>query len=119
MDKLVLKGLRFRSLHGYYEEERVEGNDFEVDVTFVTSLEESAKTDDLSKTIDYSKAQEIIASVMEGESKKLIETLSFLIGQKLYSYFPEVDSLEIKVRKLNPPMSGTTEYSEATMSWPR
>ncbi len=119
MDKLVLKGLKFRGFHGYFEEERIEGNDFEVDVTFVTSLEESAKTDDLSKTIDYSKAQEIIASVMEGDSKKLIETLTFLIGQKLYSFFPEVESLEVKVRKLNPPMPGDTEYSEVTMLWPR
>ncbi len=119
MDKLVLKGLKFRGLHGFFEEERVEGNDFEVDVIFVTSLEESAKTDDLNKTIDYSRAQEIIASVIQGDSRKLIETLTFLIGQKLYSFFPEVESLEVKVRKLNPPMPGETEYSEVTMSWPR
>lgn len=119
MDKLVLKGLKFRGLHGFFEKERVEANDFEVDVTFVTSLEESAKTDDLNKTIDYSRAQEIIASVIQGDSKKLIETLTFLIGQKLYSFFPEVESLEVKVRKLNPPMPGETEYSEVTMSWPR
>ena len=119
MDKLVLKGLKFRGLHGYFEEERVEGNEFEVDVTFTTSLEESAKMDDLSKTIDYSKAQEIVASVMKGESKKLIETLTFLIGQKMYSYFPDIDSLEVRVRKLNPPMPGKAEYSEVIMSWPR
>ncbi|MBO6523342.1 MAG: dihydroneopterin aldolase [Balneolaceae bacterium] len=119
MDKLVLKGLKFRGLHGFFDEERVEGNDFEVDVIFVISLEESAKKDDISKTIDYSKAQEIIASVIYGESKKLIETLTFLIGQKLYSFFPDVESLEVKVRKMNPPMPGETEYSEVTMSWPR
>tara|TARA_R110000868_G_scaffold235273_3_gene489043 strand:- start:13912 stop:14274 length:363 start_codon:yes stop_codon:yes gene_type:complete len=119
MDKLVLKGLKFRGLHGYFENERIEGNDFEVDVTFSTSLSEAGKTDDLSKTIDYSKAQEIISSVMEGESKKLIETLTFLIGQKLYTYFAFVESIKVSVRKLHPPMPGETEYSEVTMSWPR
>ncbi len=119
MDKLVLKGLKFRGLHGFFEDERINGNDFEVDLTFVTSLEEAARTDDLSETIDYSKAHEIVGSVMNGESKKLIETLTFLIGQKLYSYFPMVDTLEVKVRKLNPPISGEAEHSEVTMSWPR
>lgn len=119
MDKLVLKGLKFRGLHGYFEDERIEGNDFEVDVTFVTNLSEAGKSDELSKTIDYSKAREIIASVMQGESKKLIETLTFLIGQKLYSYFAKVDSIKVTVRKLNPPMPGETEYSEVTMQWPR
>jgi dihydroneopterin aldolase len=119
MDRLVLKGLKFRGMHGYFEDERIHGNDFEVDIIFIASLEESAKKDDLSNTIDYSKAQEIVASVMGGESKKLIETLTFLIGQKLYSYFPDVDSIEVKVKKLNLPMPGDAEYSEVTMSWPR
>jgi len=119
MDKLVLKGLKFRGLHGFFDRERIEGNDFEVDVTFTTKFEEAGKTDELSKTLDYSKAQEIIATVMEGESKKLIETLTFLIGQKLYSYFPNVETIEVSVRKLNPPMPGETEYSEVTMLWPR
>ncbi len=119
MDKLVLKGLKFRALHGYFENERIEGNDFEVDVSFTTSLTEAGKTDELSNTIDYSKAREIIASVMESDSKKLIETLTFLIGQKLYSYFADVESIEVSVRKFNPPMPGETLYSEVTMLWPR
>lgn len=119
MDKLILKGLKFHGLHGYYENERITGNAFEVDVEFISIFDEAGKTDDLSKAIDYSKAQEIVASVMEGESKKLIETLTFLIGQKLYTYFPFVESIEVSVRKLNPPMPGETEYSEVTMLWPR
>ena len=119
MDKLVLKGLKFRGQHGYFKHERIEGNDSEVDVIFQSSFDEAGKTDDLANTIDYSKAQEIIASVMQGESKKLIETLTFQIGQKLYSYFADVERIEVSVRKLNPPMPGETEYSEITMSWPR
>ena len=119
MDTLVLKGLKFRGLHGYFEEERIEGNDFEVDVTLTVSLAEAAKTDDLSMTIDYSKARELIESVMEGKSKKLIETLTFQIGEKLFVEFSTVDAIEVSVRKLNPPMPGETEYSEVTMRWPR
>ena len=119
MDKLFLKGFKFRGFHGVFEQERIDGNDFEVDLTFFLSLQEAANTDDLSKTIDYSKAREIVSFVMNGESKKLIETLTLQIGEELYATFSTVDSLKVSVRKLKPPMPGETEYSEVTMSWPR
>lgn len=119
MDKLVLKNLKFRGLHGYFEEERVNGNDFEVDLTFHTSLQESALSDDLTKTIDYSVVQQIVASIMLGESVKLIETLAYRIGSALIARYSKILSLEVSIRKMNPPMNGETEYAEVTMKWPR
>ncbi len=119
MDKLVLKSLKFRGYHGFYEQERIDGNDFEVDLIFHLSLEEAGRADDLEKTIDYSIAQKIVAEVMEGESKKLIEYLVYQIGERLAKEVEKADAFDVIVRKLNPPMPGTCEYSEVTMSWPR
>lgn len=119
MDKLILKGLRFRGLHGYHDFEREQGNGFVIDLVFFCSLQESAETDDLSKTIDYSVAREIVESVMHGPSKKLIETLTLEIGNKLFVEFSQLEQLDVVLRKLNPPMDGETEYAEVTMSWPR
>ncbi len=119
MDKLVLKGLKFRGYHGFYEQERIDGNDFEVDLIFHCSLEEAGKTDDLEKTIDYSIAQKVVAEVMEGESIKLIEHLVYKIGERLTEEVGKADTFDVIIRKLNPPMPGTCEYSEVTMSWPR
>lgn len=119
MDKLVLKGLKFRGYHGFYEQERIDGNDFEVDLVFHLSLGEAGKKDDLEKTIDYSIAQKIVTEVMDGESKKLIEHLTFLIGERLAEQFGVSNSFDVILRKLNPPLPGTCEYSEVTMSWPR
>jgi dihydroneopterin aldolase len=119
MDKLVLKGLKFRGFHGYFDHERQDGNDFEVDLIFHTSLQKSAESDDLEQTIDYSIAREIVASVMNGESVKLIETLTLNIGNRIFEKFSQLEKLEVVLRKLNPPMKGETEYAEVTMSWPR
>ena len=118
MDKLVLKGLKFRANHGYFENERVEGNDFEVDLIFKLFLKSAGEHDDLSKTIDYYEAQKIVASVMNGEPVKLIETLVLRIGNKLDKELANVDGFSVTVRKLNPPMEGAAEYSEVTMKWP-
>lgn len=119
MDKLTLKGLSYHAKHGYYEEERVEGNDFEVDLIFHTNLSEAGRSDDLDITVDYQKAEEHVRALMEGSSVKLIETLTHRIGEKLFHEFKDANKLEVKVRKLNPPLPTNTEYSEVHMTWQR
>lgn len=119
MDILTLKGLCFRAGHGYYEEERRDGNDFEVDLTFSANLRDAGENDDLSLTIDYQQAEEIVSAVMEGPSVKLIETLAKKIGDRLFKAFPMVETLEVAVRKLHPPLDTETAHSEVRMTWQR
>lgn len=119
MDILTLKSLQYRAKHGYYEQERAEGNTFEVDLTFNLDLSAAASTDDLDNTIDYQQAEGLVKEIMYGPSVKLIETLTQRIGDKLFDSFSEVQKLEIRVRKLNPPLETKTQYSEVTMTWPR
>ncbi|MEO9885738.1 MAG: dihydroneopterin aldolase [Balneola sp.] len=118
MDKLIIKGLRFHGLHGVYEEEKIIGNTFEVDLEFSFSLQEAAESDNLDKTIDYAKARSIVSAIMENNSLNLIETLCLKIGNQLFEEFKS-ERIKVKVRKMNPPMDGETEYSEVTMQWPR
>lgn len=119
MEVLTLKGLTYRANHGYYEEERIEGNDFEVDLVFHADLSEAGRLDDLNETIDYQKAEEQVRTVMEGPSVKLIETLAHRIGEELFRNFETVQKLEVKVRKLHPPLPVDTEFSEVHMTWQR
>ncbi len=119
MDRLTLKGLRFRAYHGYHEWEREEGNDFEVDLVFSANLKLAGERDSLSDTIDYQKAETIVRSVMEGPSVKLIETLAKRMGDQLFRNFPKADQLEVAVRKLSPPLETETAHSEICMQWQR
>ena len=118
MDKLTLKGMSFHALHGYYEEEKEKGNHFEVDLIFSLDLSQPGISDDLSETIDYSKARQLVAEVMAGPSVNLIETLTLTIGNKVFEAFAP-SGLNVKLRKLNPPMDGEVRYSEVSMKWPR
>lgn len=119
METLTLKGLRFRAYHGYYKEERDEGNDFEVDLVFSADLQQAGERDELGDTIDYQKAKQIVASVMEGPPVKLIETLAKRIGDKLFEEFQQAKQLKVAVRKLHPPLDVETDYSEIKMQWQR
>lgn len=119
MDRLTLKGLQFRAGHGYYEEERRAGNDFEVDLVFHADLSEAGGSDDLRHTIDYQEAENLVKEIMNGPSLKLIETLSHRIGEQLFQTFQKLHKLEVRVRKLHPPLETETEYSEVQMIWQR
>jgi dihydroneopterin aldolase len=118
MDKLVIKGLKFHGLHGVFEQEKIIGNLFEVDLIFFLPLQEAAETDDLSKTIDYAKARSLVEEIMQSHSMNLVEAITLKTGDRLFREF-KPDQLEVRVKKLNPPMEGETEYSEVTMQWPR
>jgi dihydroneopterin aldolase len=119
MDTLTLKKLHFTAYHGFYEEERRKGNDFEVDLTFVGDLKSAGESDQLEDTIDYQQAEQIVKEVMEGPSRKLIETLAKNIGDQLFSRLEQAHSLQVAVRKLSPPLDVETAYSEIQMTWQR
>jgi dihydroneopterin aldolase len=119
MERLTLKGLKFKGYHGYYEEERQQGNDFEVDLTFYAHLQRAAHSDNLQDTIDYQKVLQIVDSIMGGPSVQLIETLANKIGNELFRTFPLAEKLDIAVRKLNPPLNIRADYAEIEMTWQR
>lgn len=119
MDTLTLKNLRFEAYHGFYEKERRQGNQFEVDLTFTADLRQAGKSDCLEDTIDYQRAAKIVQEVMEGPSRKLIETLARQIGDQLFESFPQAEQLQVAVRKVSPPLNVETAYSETRMSWQR
>lgn len=115
--QLTLKNLEYHAPHGYYESEQREGNDFEVDLVFRADLREAGKNDELDQTINYEKAEAIVSSIMKGSPVKLIETLASRIGASLVEAFPEATALEVRVRKLNPPIDPPCQYSEVSMTW--
>ncbi len=119
MDCVTVKNLRFRSLHGFYPEERESGNDFEVDVVIHVPLSGAAKGDDLDRTVDYSRVAGLVGEVMEGQPVKLIETLLYAIGESLMRSWPKAAKIEVAVRKMNPPMSPSCEYTEVRSRWPK
>lgn len=118
-DIITLKSIRFHGKHGHAEIERVKGNQFEVDITAKGFFKKSIQNEELDKTFDYSLAEETAAKILQGPSKKLIETLCFNIGEELFKISDSVNELKVTVRKLNPPIDTPAAYAEITMTWNR
>lgn len=119
MGKMLIKNLRFKSRHGYHDFERVVGNLFEVDIEFEIELAPAGESDNLDDTLDYSKACAIVEDVMNSEPVLLIETLLAQIGDQLMEEYPQIQKLDVRLRKLAPPMETVCDYVEISDQWQR
>jgi dihydroneopterin aldolase len=108
MHAINIEGIKLYAYHGCLEEEAKIGGHYIVDVYMTTDFSEAAKTDDLTKTIDYCTVYEIAKAEMAIRSK-LIEQVGERIFTKLKSEFSTLKSLHVKITKLLPPMNGDVE----------
>lgn len=119
MGILSVKNIQFRSKHGHHDFEREIGNSFAIDLICKTDLRKAATTDRLEDTLDYAPAVATVAEIMNGESVHLIETLLDRIGKTLMARFPNIMSLEVRLRKIHPPIRETCEHVEIVDYWER
>lgn len=119
LDTITLKSLEFYGKHGYYDEERQEGNHFELDVIAKGDFKKAIDEDNLKKTFNYEIVKEVAQNVFDGPSEKLIETLCSRIGNEIFERSTITQELTISLRKLNPPIGVPAEYAEITMTWNR
>ena len=108
MTFIEVNGIRVYGYHGCLKEEEAIGTWFEADVSVCYDFTESAKEDDLSKTIDYVAIREIAEKHIQQRSK-LIETVVYRIARELRATFPEITQLKIRLKKINPPINGQVD----------
>ena len=79
-----------------------------------TDFSEAAKTDDLSKTIDYCAVYEICKREMAIRNK-LIEPVCARIFNSLQSELKGIKTLHVKLTKISPPISGPVDKVSVEM----
>ncbi len=105
MNKVIVEGIKLYAYHGCMEEEARLGGNYIVDVIVETDFNEAAKTDDLSKTVDYVAICEIVKAEMAIRSK-LIEHVGKRIVDRIKKELKGILKVKVKVTKLNPPING-------------
>lgn len=98
-----LLGLRFHAFHGVMAQEQLVGNDYLLDVRVRYDLSKAMLSDDVNDTLNYATMYELIRQEMLIPSH-LLEHVAYRIGDKLLMTFPEIECIEIRLTKKNPPM---------------
>lgn len=91
--------------HGCLDEEAKIGSEYRVDIEVKANLQKSAKTDELSDTVDYVHLNKIVKEEMAIRSK-LLEHVAKRIIQRIFKEIQLVDKAQVSVAKINPPIGG-------------
>ncbi|WP_417857907.1 dihydroneopterin aldolase [Xanthomarina gelatinilytica] len=115
MGIIKVENIRVFAHHGCLKEETKIGCDYRVDLKIKANLQTSAKTDDLSDTVDYVFLNRIVREEMLKPSK-LLETVAKRILNRIFKEDKLVDKATICVSKLNPPIGGDVEMVTIKMT---
>lgn len=97
------------------KEEGVIGSDYRVDLEVRADLKKAAASDRLSDTVDYVQLHAIIREEM-GIRSKLLETVAARILERIFREVPPVESVEIAISKINPPLGGDVQQVTVILS---
>jgi dihydroneopterin aldolase len=89
-DELTLIGLRATAHHGVFEHERMNGQEFVIDVSVWLDARAAAASDDLAQTVNYGQLAEEVVAAVESDPVDLIETVAERIASVALAHPPVV-----------------------------
>lgn len=98
---IQLHQLQFFAYHGLYESEKLNGNNFEVNLDIEAAIEENVKF--IEQTIDYTAVYEIVRKRMMVPTP-LLETLAQEMIELVHAADNRIESIHLSIKKLTPPI---------------
>ncbi len=115
MGLIEIEGMEFYAYHGHYKEEQIVGNKFLINLKIDTDCSNASESDDIEDAVNYQTAYKIIKAEMQKKSN-LLENIAGRILDALYKKLENINSITIKVSKMNPPMGGKIKKVSVTMT---
>lgn len=101
---LEIRGVRVMGTHGVLEAEKKHPQPFEFDLDVAFDMANAGASDSLDDTVDYAALLDAAAAVVTGPWCALLERLATLMGRAVLSVDTRVRSVEVSIRKLEPPV---------------
>ena len=110
---IQLNSLQFRSFHGVHEEERILGNDYEVNIKI--GFETEGKVTDIAQTIDYGVIFAVVSNRMKIPAR-LLETVAGDLAEEIHQLDTRIKNVSINIIKKYPPLEGISGSAGVTCS---
>lgn len=114
MYQIKLNGMKFKAHIGVMPEEKVVGQNLEIDLCVETNFDFSGQ-DKLEDTLSYVDFYEQTKLIIDQSSADLIETLAYQIIEKVKACDLRIASVEVHLRKLAVPIDGIFDSAEVVM----
>ncbi|MDR2981398.1 MAG: dihydroneopterin aldolase [Puniceicoccales bacterium] len=109
MDKIRIKGIKIYGHHGALPEEKRLGQPFKVSLELELDTLPAAKTDDLTKTVNYAEVIRVVEEELKGPPAHLIETIAQRIAEKILANFSIIEGVTVELLKPFAPVAADFE----------
>ena len=106
--EIKVSGIKVEARIGTTAEERSIPQLLEFEALFTTDIGEAAKSDDISKTVDYQVVAKAVRDRAASREYFLVETLAYDICRQLLG-IPKIDSVSLKIIKRPEAFEGVAE----------
>lgn len=106
--QIFLENVRFHAFHGVLPQERKVGNDYLVSIGIEYDFSKAMVSDDVNDTLNYAEVYQLLSQEMTVPSA-LLERVAGRIGDRLFRRYPGIQSIDLKITKVNPPMGADSD----------
>lgn len=110
MDTIIVKGLKLFAYHGVNEEEKINGQNFILDIKVWLDLSVPCESDNVNDTVSYAKIIKKVRTVFTAEKYDLLEKAAQIVSDAVFEEFPEVVECEILLKKPEAPIKADFDY---------
>ena len=103
LDAIQISGIRCYGYTGYFPEEQVLGQWFELDLTIWMDLSVTGSDDQLENTLNYADVVERVTNLLETSRFKTIEKLNAVVIEAVLA-FNQVQKVHSRLVKVSPPI---------------
>lgn len=100
---VIIDKLQLHCPIGVLEQEQVIGNDFVVDLRIGFDFAQAMETDDVADTLNYAEVYQLVREVLSRPTA-LVEKAAGNVAKAVFTTWPAVRSLHLRIVKRNPPM---------------
>lgn len=105
---ILLENVKFYAFHGVLPQERKVGNDYQVSLRIGYDISRAMVSDDVNDTLNYAEVYQLLSQEMSVPSA-LLERVAGRIGDRLFRKFPAIQSIDLTIIKVNPPMGADSD----------
>ena len=115
MDKILIKDLRLYAYHGVNPEEKIEGQNFLINMECEADLSLPCMSDNVDDTVSYAKIIKTVRRVAQCEKNDLLERVAQRVADELFSEFDKIMALNITLKKPEAPIKADFDYVAVTI----
>ena len=116
MDKIIVKGLKLFAYHGVNPEEKVDGQNFILDITAELDASAAKVSDNVDDTVSYAKIIKTARAAFTERSYDLIEAAANKVGMEIMKLYPALDSVTVFLKKPEAPIKAEFDYVAVEIS---